>query len=174
MCGHAVLWTYLSPSYHQLHPRQASAQRLRPRAACSNALSAPTCSPASLGGSLLNFGSEPSILRLVMYTLGSAMAGPHMELALLRVAQLSVCRLTMPCVCLCLQSNFPDLREEGALEIVVIKTTGDKILNQPLADIGGKGLFTKEIDDALMSGLVDIAVHSMKVRSSSGLLFRAM
>eukprot|EP00891_Asterochloris_glomerata_P006917 jgi/Astpho2/6917/Aster-01784 len=59
-------------------------------------------------------------------------------------------------------SSFPDLREEGALEIVVIKTTGDKILNQPLADIGGKGLFTKEIDDALMSGLVDIAVHSMK------------
>ena len=73
--------------------------------------------------------------------------------------------LTLPHICLRLQSNFPDLREEGALEIVVIKTTGDKILNQPLADIGGKGLFTKEIDDALMSGLVDIAVHSMKVRS---------
>lgn len=47
---------------------------------------------------------------------------------------------------------------------MIIKTTGDKILNQPLADIGGKGLFTKEIDDALLSGKVDIAVHSMKVR----------
>lgn len=48
------------------------------------------------------------------------------------------------------------------MEIVIIKTTGDKILNQPLADIGGKGLFTKEIDDALLEGRIDIAVHSMK------------
>jgi hypothetical protein len=61
------------------------------------------------------------------------------------------------------QAAFPELNEEGALEIVIIKTTGDKILNQPLADIGGKGLFTKEIDDALLDGRVDIAVHSMKV-----------
>lgn len=61
------------------------------------------------------------------------------------------------------QKNFAELNEEGAVEIVIIKTTGDKILNQPLADIGGKGLFTKEIDDALLSGKVDIAVHSMKV-----------
>ena len=37
------------------------------------------------------------------------------------------------------------------------------MLNQPLADIGGKGLFTKEIDDALLEGRIDIAVHSMKV-----------
>ena len=63
-----------------------------------------------------------------------------------------------------LQAAFPELAEEGALEIVVIKTTGDKVLNQPLADIGGKGLFTKEIDDALLGGDIDIAVHSMKVR----------
>lgn len=49
----------------------------------------------------------------------------------------------------------------------MIKTTGDKVLNQPLADIGGKGLFTKEIDDALLGGDIDIAVHSMKVRSTS-------
>jgi len=60
------------------------------------------------------------------------------------------------------QAEFAELKEEGALEIVIIKTTGDKILNQPLADIGGKGLFTKEIDDALMDGRIDIAVHSMK------------
>ncbi len=67
------------------------------------------------------------------------------------------------------QESFPELREDGALEIVIIKTTGDKILNQPLADIGGKGLFTKEIDDALLDGRVDIAVHSMKVgRCSEG------
>lgn len=62
-----------------------------------------------------------------------------------------------------MQSWNPSLKEEGALEIVIIKTTGDKILNQPLADIGGKGLFTKEIDDALLDGRIDIAVHSMKV-----------
>lgn len=43
-----------------------------------------------------------------------------------------------------------------------IKTTGDKILDAPLAVIGGKGLFTKEIEDALLVGDVDLAVHSMK------------
>lgn len=43
------------------------------------------------------------------------------------------------------QKTFPELNEEGALEIIIIKTTGDKILNQPLSDIGGKGLFTKEV-----------------------------
>src|SRR5436190_2431117 len=48
------------------------------------------------------------------------------------------------------------------VELVPIKTTGDKILNVPLADVGGKGLFTKEIDDALLAGRIDIAVHSMK------------
>ncbi|KAA8523455.1 hypothetical protein F0562_009878 [Nyssa sinensis] len=52
--------------------------------------------------------------------------------------------------------------KRGAIQIVIIKTTGDKILSQPLADIGGKGLFTKEIDEALLNGEIDIAVHSMK------------
>ncbi|KAJ3679300.1 hypothetical protein LUZ60_017311 [Juncus effusus] len=61
-----------------------------------------------------------------------------------------------------LQSAHPDLNQDGAIEIIIIKTTGDKILNQPLADIGGKGLFTKEIDEALLEGRIDIAVHSMK------------
>ncbi|KAG6484897.1 hypothetical protein ZIOFF_053422 [Zingiber officinale] len=61
-----------------------------------------------------------------------------------------------------LMSTHPELAEEGAIDIVIIKTTGDKILNQPLADIGGKGLFTKEIDEALLEGKIDIAVHSMK------------
>lgn len=61
-----------------------------------------------------------------------------------------------------LKVAFPELAKEGALDIVIIKTTGDKVLNQPLADIGGKGLFTKEIDDALLGGDIDIAVHSMK------------
>lgn len=51
---------------------------------------------------------------------------------------------------------------EAAFEIVAIKTTGDKVLDRPLKDIGGKGLFTREIEDALLAGEIDIAVHSMK------------
>ena len=52
----------------------------------------------------------------------------------------------------------------GAMEteIVVIQTTGDTVLDRPLADIGGKGLFSKEIDEALLDGRIDIAVHSTK------------
>eukprot|EP01025_Chloroclados_australasicus_P036026 TRINITY_DN36648_c0_g1_i1.p2 TRINITY_DN36648_c0_g1~~TRINITY_DN36648_c0_g1_i1.p2 ORF type:complete len:356 (-),score=59.74 TRINITY_DN36648_c0_g1_i1:270-1337(-) len=61
-----------------------------------------------------------------------------------------------------LQAAFPALQDEGAIEISIIKTTGDKILSSALADIGGKGLFTKEIDEALLDGRIDIAVHSMK------------
>lgn len=61
-----------------------------------------------------------------------------------------------------LKTRFTELQEEGAVDITIIKTTGDKVLNQPLADLGGKGLFTKEIDDALLDGRIDIAVHSMK------------
>jgi hydroxymethylbilane synthase len=49
-----------------------------------------------------------------------------------------------------------------AFTIVVIKTTGDKIIDRPLKDIGGKGLFTREIEDDMISGKIDIAVHSMK------------
>ncbi len=52
--------------------------------------------------------------------------------------------------------------DEKQFEIVVINTTGDRILNQPLAEIGGKGLFTFEIEEALQNGSIDLAVHSMK------------
>lgn len=51
---------------------------------------------------------------------------------------------------------------EIACEIVPVKTTGDRILDRPLADAGGKGLFTKELEEALLSGIIDLAVHSMK------------
>ena len=60
-----------------------------------------------------------------------------------------------------------------AFEIVVIKTTGDRVLDRPLKDIGGKGLFTREIEAALLRGDIDIAVHSMKdmpVDQPSGLV----
>ena len=52
--------------------------------------------------------------------------------------------------------------EESCFEIIVIKTTGDRVLDRPLKEIGGKGLFTREIEDDLLSGQIDIAVHSMK------------
>lgn len=48
------------------------------------------------------------------------------------------------------------------IDIVVISTTGDRIKDRPLAEIGGKGLFTKEIEEALMAGDIQLAVHSMK------------
>ncbi|MFD1913349.1 hydroxymethylbilane synthase [Halodurantibacterium flavum] len=51
---------------------------------------------------------------------------------------------------------------DAAFEIVVIRTTGDRVIDRPLKEIGGKGLFTKEIEEALLSGGIDIAVHSMK------------
>ncbi len=49
-----------------------------------------------------------------------------------------------------------------AFVIVPIKTTGDRVIDRPLKEIGGKGLFTREIEMALLSGDIDIAVHSMK------------
>ncbi len=65
-----------------------------------------------------------------------------------------------------------DLPEE-AFQIVVIKVTGDAIQDRPLKEIGGKGLFTREIEEDLLSGKIDIAVHSMKdmpVEQPAGLL----
>ncbi|MDA0306595.1 MAG: hydroxymethylbilane synthase [Proteobacteria bacterium] len=50
----------------------------------------------------------------------------------------------------------------GPASIVEIKTTGDKVLDRPLKEIGGKGLFSKEIDEALLAGRIDLAVHSLK------------
>lgn len=50
----------------------------------------------------------------------------------------------------------------AAVEIVVISTQGDRILDRPLAEIGGKGLFTEEIEAGLLKGSIDLAVHSLK------------
>jgi hydroxymethylbilane synthase len=64
------------------------------------------------------------------------------------------------------QSGYIRARIEGLtglpVDIKIIKTTGDKILDVPLAKVGGKGLFTKEIEVELEAGTVDLAVHSMK------------
>lgn len=60
-----------------------------------------------------------------------------------------------------LLAAHPDLTPDS-VEIVVIKTTGDRILDRHLMSAGGKGLFTKEIEDALLEGSIDCAVHSSK------------
>ncbi len=57
-----------------------------------------------------------------------------------------------------LKSRHPSL----SIEILTIKTSGDKIIDVPLAKVGGKGLFVKEIEEALLNGTIDMAVHSMK------------
>lgn len=57
-----------------------------------------------------------------------------------------------------IQAHHPELE----LELVTMKTTGDKILDKALDKIGGKGLFVKELDRALREGRIDISVHSLK------------
>jgi hydroxymethylbilane synthase len=71
----------------------------------------------------------------------------------------------------CLMAAFA--LPETAFEIVVIKVTGDMVQDRALKEIGGKGLFTREIEEALLAGGIDIAVHSMKdmpVEQPAGLL----
>jgi hydroxymethylbilane synthase len=66
---------------------------------------------------------------------------------------------------------------EVDIEIVTITTTGDRIRDRPLAEVGGKGLFTKEIEEALLAGAIDLAVHSMKdlpARLPDGLLISSV
>ena len=57
-----------------------------------------------------------------------------------------------------IQENNPSI----SVELLIFKTTGDKIIDKPLSTIGGKGLFTKELEKALLDGKADLAVHSMK------------
>lgn len=76
--------------------------------------------------------------------------GSPLALAQARLAQLR------------LAAHYPALAQPDAVEIVPIRTTGDRLSAANVADAGGKGLFTREVEDALISGAVDIAVHSMK------------
>lgn len=59
---------------------------------------------------------------------------------------------------LCAQHNWPS----DQVEVVVLQTTGDRFTDRPLSAIGGKGLFTKELEEGLYSGAIDLAVHSTK------------
>jgi len=73
-----------------------------------------------------------------------------------------------------LKAARPDLPEA---EVVVIRTTGDRIQDRKLDEIGGKGLFTKEIEEALLQGAIELAVHSMKDMATvlpTGLVIGAM
>ena len=66
---------------------------------------------------------------------------------------------------------------EDEIEITVITTTGDRVRDRPLSEIGGKGLFTKEIEEALFDGSIQLAVHSMKdmpARLPDGLIMAAL
>ena len=57
-----------------------------------------------------------------------------------------------------IEAHYPDL----TVELSIIKTSGDRFVDRPIAAVGGKGVFTKEIEDALLNRTIDIAVHSMK------------
>ena len=61
-----------------------------------------------------------------------------------------------------LAAAVPALADDAAIEIVVVSTQGDRVQDRTLAEIGGKGLFTEEIEAGLLAGTLDIAVHSMK------------
>ena len=61
-----------------------------------------------------------------------------------------------------MKTKHINLSQPAAMETVVIKTTGDREQSRLLSEIGGKGLFTKELDEAMLRGEIDIGIHSMK------------
>ncbi len=71
-------------------------------------------------------------------------------------------RIQTGLACSALVAADPALAAPGALETVVIRTTGDAVTDRPLADLGGKGLFCKELEAALLERRIDLAVHSVK------------
>lgn len=75
-----------------------------------------------------------------------------------RGSPLALVQARMTAAALCAAHGWGD----GAVEIVIVSTTGDRVQDRPLADIGGKALWTKELEAALLDRRIDIAVHSMK------------
>ena len=71
-------------------------------------------------------------------------------------------RVQAELACRALREADPGLAEPGAIEIVMIRTTGDRVVDRPLAELGGKGLFCKELEAALLDRRIDLAVHSIK------------
>ena len=61
-----------------------------------------------------------------------------------------------------MQENILEQHPEISVELLILKTTGDRIQDRPLSEVGGKGLFIKELETALLDGRADMAVHSMK------------
>jgi hydroxymethylbilane synthase len=61
-----------------------------------------------------------------------------------------------------LVAAHPELAAPSAIESVIIRTTGDRVTDRPLAEIGGKGLFIKELEEALKDCRIDLAIHSLK------------
>ena len=89
-----------------------------------------------------------------------------------RASPLALMQAHEVCLRLSAEFNMPN----NSFQIIKIKTRGDSIINRPLSEIGGKGLFTTEIEDQLIRGGIDIAVHSMKdvpVKQPDGLLIDA-
>ncbi len=75
-----------------------------------------------------------------------------------RGSPLALTQSRMAAAALCVAHGWDD----DAVTIVPIRTSGDRIQDRPLADVGGKALWTRELDRALGDGTIDFAVHSMK------------
>lgn len=76
-----------------------------------------------------------------------------------------------------IQTQLQAVRPELPCELRLFQTSGDKILDKPLPEIGGKGLFTEELENALRSGEIDLAVHSLKdlpIDNAPGLIIGAI
>jgi hydroxymethylbilane synthase len=79
-----------------------------------------------------------------------------------RGSALALAQTNMVIAALARANGWSDDEAAARTEIVPIKTSGDRIQDRPLADIGGKGLFAKELEEALTAGAIDAAVHSLK------------